>query len=299
MVQVDAFWAYAIGAGCALAGAEQLRLATGDTIRQRAVRAGRLTAVLLFMGLLFTPMGMWLAIRFPGWETMYTAQELPPWGLALFSAGITASTALGYLCVHRLLRDDRVWAASLQLLGAYVGVFIVLLHGWDGSGLHRFLAPAPQPSFSSEPTPGAHELMTWLRSSIASSLLLMALVFLPALLWLNAWAHTGDVRDRSAPWAPGVRLPGLRGVRRMVVIILGPCLVLAVAAHLAVTECGVLFGGLLWSAAAGLTLHPRGPLAGHCRRIVLPSVHGPRCADALSPPPAPVATAAPRAATRP
>ncbi|MFG2721476.1 hypothetical protein ACGFW5_24755 [Streptomyces sp. NPDC048416] len=275
MVEVDAFWAYAIGAGYALSTAEEVQAATGDVRRQRAVRERQLVATLLFMGSLFVPMGMCLAVRFPGWETMYAVGALPPWGLGLFSAGVTVCAALGHQCAHRLLVGGRTWAAALQLVLAYIGMFFVLIHGWDGTGLHRLLAPKPQADFPRALLPSWQEITTWLRSPVALTLLVMGLVLMPALLLLNARAHTRGVRARLAPSAPRRRLPGLRAVSQILLVVLGPCLALAIGAHLAIRGLGVPLGGLLWAASAAVLLRPGGLLAAHSRRILLPSVHGP------------------------
>ncbi|MER0443574.1 hypothetical protein ABR738_03155 [Streptomyces sp. Edi4] len=283
MVEVDAFWAYAIGAGCALSTAEQLRAAE-DADRRRTVRERDLTATLLFIGLLFTPMGMWLAVRFPGWETMYAVRHVPPWGLALFSAGITASATLGYLCAHRLVVAGRVWAASMQYVGGYTAVFFVLLHGWDGTGIHRFLAPAPREQFSRAQLPSRTELATWLHSPIAATLLAMGLVLMPAMFCLNARAHIRDDSSRRPVAAPARWTPGVRLVTHATLIALGPCLALALSARLAVSELGALPGGTLWAAAAAALLRPRGALATHCRKMVLPTLHG----RTRTPPPPPL-----------
>ncbi|MEU6484540.1 hypothetical protein [Streptomyces sp. NPDC046887] len=273
MVQVDAFWSYAIGAGCALATAEQLHGARDDAARLARVRDRHLLATVLFMGVLFTPMGMWLATRFPAWETMYAVRELPPWGMALFSAGTTLFSALGYCGTHALLVRGRVWPAFLQLLGAYTAVFFVLIHGWDGTGAHRFLAPAAADFPHGPPT--ASEFTHWLGSPVAATLLGMGLVLIPALLWSNARAHTAGARGCGSPAVRVRRLPGLRAVCQVLALILGPCLLAAVAASAAVTAAGVLLGGTAWGAAACVLLRPAGTLARTCRRIALPSVHAP------------------------
>ncbi|MEU3500024.1 hypothetical protein ABZ726_04370 [Streptomyces hundungensis] len=295
MVEVDAFWAYAIGAGCALSTAEQLQPPVCPD-SQRAVRDRQLVATLLFMGLLFAPMGVWLAVRFPGWETMYLVRGLPPWGMALFNAGITLCAALGYQCAHRLLVGGRTWAAVLQLLMAYTGVFFVLVHGWDGTGLHRFLSPAPRAEFSKAPFPSWAEVATWLRSPVPPTLLVMGLVLVPSLFWLNARSYTRGLSARLAPAAPPRRQPGLPAVSRILLVILGLCPALALAARLAITQWGVALGGILWVACASVLLRREGALATYCRRLVLPSVYGPHPAGE---PPASVAVAStPAAAPR-
>ncbi|WP_030783585.1 hypothetical protein [Streptomyces sp. NRRL S-920] len=263
MLQIDPFWSYGIGAGCALATATGLRAAHGDGTRQEAIRDRGLLATLLFMGMLFIPMGMWLATRFPDWETMYAWHAVPPWALAAFSAGLVVCAAAGYLLTHGLLVRGKLWSACLQFVLAYVAVFCTLIHGWDGTGLRRFLATAPA-AFTS-PTPTTAELIQWLRSPIAETLFWMGLVLIPALLAVNVRLRTG----------------GTGMVLRATMVILGPCLALAVSACLAVTVFGALLGGAAWTALAVAVLHPRGALAAVCRRIALPAAPPPRREEAF------------------
>ncbi|AZM53151.1 hypothetical protein DMA15_11555 [Streptomyces sp. WAC 01529] len=274
MLQIDPFWSYGIGAGCALATAARLRDAHGDGTRREAIRDRGLLATLLFMGMLFIPMGMWLATRFPGWETMYAWRAVPPWALAAFSAGLVVCATAGYLLTHRLLVRGKPWGACLQFVAAYVFVFCTLIHGWDGTGLRRFLATAPA-AFTS-PTPTTAELIQWLRSPIAETLFWMGLVLIPALLAVNVRLRTGGT---GAPGTRGAPLDGLDMVLRATMVILGPCLALAVSASLAVTVFGPLLGGAAWTALAVAVLHPRSALAAVCRRIVLPAACPPRRAE--------------------
>ncbi|MEV6774636.1 hypothetical protein [Streptomyces syringium] len=267
MLQVDVFWSYGIGAGCALAGAEQLRLADGDTTRMRSIRDRSLVQTLLFFGLVFTPMGMWLATRFPGWESMYALETVPPWGLAVFGAGVTLCGTLGCLITHRLLTRGRIRGAALHLLLPYVACLFTLIHGWDGTGIHRFLAVTAGPW----PTgvPGSEEVTRWLHSPIAATLVFMALVFLPVLLGLNAWHHTRGLRDQPTPtWLLGLRITAFA-----LGLILGPCLALAVAASLSLHVFGSPVGGVLWALVAAAVLRPRGTVVRWSQRLVLPSAH--------------------------
>ncbi|MBW5423800.1 hypothetical protein GKQ77_19905 [Streptomyces sp. BG9H] len=278
MLQIDPFWSYGIGAGCALATATRLRDAHGDGPRQEAIRDRGLLATLLFMGVLFIPMGMWLATRFPGWETMYAWRAIPPWALAAFSASLVVCATAGYLLTHGLLVRGKLWGACLQFVVAYIAVFCTLIHGWDGTGLRRFLATAPA-AFTSL-TPSTAELSQWLRSPIAETLFWMGLVLIPALLAVNVRLRTGGVGTSGTRGARGAPVDGLDLVRRAMLVILGPCLALAVAASLAVTVFGALLGSAAWTALAVTVLHPRSALAAVSRRIVLPAACPPRREEA-------------------
>ncbi|GHG50069.1 hypothetical protein [Streptomyces griseocarneus] len=280
MLQADVFLAYGTGAGCALATAEQVRLVRADAPRLRAVRDRNLATTLLFMGLLFTPMGMWLSTRFPGWESMQVWRAIPPWALAAFGAGDTLCAAAGCLVTHRLLVRGRVWKASLQLLGAYIALFFTLVHGWDGTGVHRFLATSP--GFVASGAPGQEEIVRWLRSPIAATLFWMTAVFLPALAVVISRSYTPGVRASRAPSA-SARLPGLRAFACAAALILGPCLALAVMGSMAVTTLGVPAGGVAWAVVAAFLLRPGGTLARTSRRLALPSVYSQGAVHALAP----------------
>src|SRR2546423_11932447 len=69
MVQVDVFWAYAMGAGCGAAAAREPA--------RRLLDDRRLTATVLFLGCVFVPSGGWLLWRVTPWGTMPAAGRPP------------------------------------------------------------------------------------------------------------------------------------------------------------------------------------------------------------------------------
>ncbi|MFE0186524.1 hypothetical protein [Streptomyces sp. NPDC058989] len=275
MFQVDAFWSYGIGAGYALAATDQLAAADGDTGRRATVRNRQLALTVLFLGVFFLPMGLLLATRFPRWETMQVLTEIPPWAMACFSTGVFVSGALGCLLTLRLLARGALWAACLQVIGAYAGVFFVLVHGWDGTGLHRLLATAPS-TFPAGP-PTAAELVRFCGSPVAAALCWMGAVILPVLLFSYVWCHAyRPPQELPGARPPGVRVdhpwrPSARAVLGMVAVVLRTCPLLAVAASLSVRALGGPAGGALVMALGMVVLHPRGPLARRCRSLVRPS----------------------------
>ncbi|QHC21485.1 hypothetical protein [Streptomyces sp. GS7] len=274
MFQVDAFWSYGIGAGYALAGTNQLAVADGDIGRRATVRNRQIALTVLFLGVLFLPIALLLATRFPRWETMYALTEIPPWAMACFGAGVFVSGALGCLLTLRLLARGALWAACLQVIGAYAGVFFILVHGWDGSGLHRLLASAPS-AFPAGP-PTVAELLRFCGSPVAATLCWMGAVILPVLLFSYVWCHA----YRPPVGGPTSRLPGARDFHRwrpsarvvlgVAVVVLGTCPLLAVAASVSVRALGGPVGGALVMALGTAILRPHGPLARHCRSLVRP-----------------------------
>jgi hypothetical protein len=273
--QVDAFWSYGIGAGYALASAGQLASAGEDAIRRAAVCDRQLALTLLFLGVVFLPMGLLLATRFPRWETMYVLTEIPPWAMACFGAGVFLSGALGCLITLHLLVRGALWTACLQLIGAYTGMCTVLVHGWDGTGLHRFLAAAPKAFPVGLPT--TKELTTFAASPVAATLVWMGMVLMPVMLLSYVWCRARRPTDTGSAAPPsGVRdparwRPAAQAVLGVVVLLLGTCPVLAVATSVSVQTFGLSAGGVLALVVAASALHPRGPLAHHFRVLVRPT----------------------------
>ncbi len=275
MFQVDAFWSYGIGAGYALASAGQLASAAEDAARRAAVRDRQLALTLLFLGVVFLPMGLLLATRFPRWETMYVLTEIPPWAMACFGAGVFLSGALGCLITLHLLARGALWAACLQLIGAYTGMCTVLVHGWDGTGLHRLLAVAPKTFPVGLPTTA--ELAAFAGSPVAATLVWMGMVLMPVMLLSYVWCRacrppeTGSAAPPSGVRAVARWRPAARSVLGVVVLLLGTCPVLAEATSVSVRAFGLSAGGVLALALAAGALHPRGLLARHFRVLIRPT----------------------------
>src|SRR6266542_3384483 len=142
MVQVDVFWAYAIGAGFGAAAAHEP--GGGTTAARRLLDDRRLTATVLFLGCVFVPSGVWLLWRFPSWETMHAATgpaDLPGWLVAGFALTNVTQGVLGYAVTRALWRRGHRYAAWLQMPLGYLAMFFVLGYGWDGTGYRRFFSP--------------------------------------------------------------------------------------------------------------------------------------------------------------
>ncbi|MFD7710873.1 hypothetical protein [Streptomyces sp. NPDC059786] len=231
MVQIDVFWAYGIGAATALAEA--------PILSSRCRRSVALTATLSYLSVVFIPCGMWLLTEFPGWETMQVTAAPPGWFAGVFCLGVIVSAVGGFLCTARLIRRDRTWWAFLQWVWPYTAMFFVLLHGWDGTGLRRFLMTDDG---SHDAVTGAESgnfvdtetVVQWLQSSVAWTLFGMGLVVIPALVWTGARLRNRALDSRSA--RPGYAFAGL-----LAFWALGPCP--AVAALAAA-------GAVLWSPVA-------------------------------------------------
>ena len=196
MVQVDVFWSYGLGATFAVASSRQL------LARRRAIRelredpqaAAALPAVgtsvlsrwsdpyllrtLLFLALIFVPSGLWLVWGFPSWETMHAGdKDMPVWLVTLFTLTNVTQGLLGYLVTEWLIARGRTYLAYLQVVGAYLGMFFILVHGWDGTGYQRFFSATREDFLA-----WSGDWTAWLSSDVALSLYGMGLVLLPVLL---------------------------------------------------------------------------------------------------------------------
>ncbi|WP_030573713.1 hypothetical protein [Streptomyces aureocirculatus] len=231
MVQIDALWAYGIGAGVALAEAPAL-----CARRRRSPALAGLSAYLL---LVFIPCGMWLLAKFPSWETMHVVPDPPSWFAGAFFLGVLLSAAVGFFGTTWLLSRGQVWWSFLQWVWPHASMFFLLLHGWDGTGLKRFLSARGE-SPHGEIT--VETVVRWLESPVAVTLAVMGVVVLPAMALLGALVRSRAVGgDTRAGWS----FAGL-----LTVTALGPCAAVAVAAAAVAALSGLVPAALLVLGAA-------------------------------------------------
>jgi hypothetical protein len=251
MVQVDVFWSYGLGATFAVASSRQLL-----ERRRRAVSRWTdpyLMRTLLFLALVFAPSGLYLVWAFPSWETMHVGdRDMPAWLIATFAVTNVTQGLLGFWVVERLLGAGRTYLAYLQIVLAYVGMFFILVHGWDGKGYERFFSAthADFVNWNGDWTP-------WLTSDVALTLLGMGVVLVPLLLWAAvAWQREGYA---LAP--TGARRPGPATIAGLTLAtVFAAALGLAVAASLLIHALGPAPGIPAALALGALALLPGGPV---------------------------------------
>ncbi|MFT3707565.1 MAG: hypothetical protein QM817_07830 [Archangium sp.] len=180
MVQVDVFWSYGIGAGLGLASAAK-GLQKRETITE-ALSTPSAFHVLLFLALCFAPSGFVLLWSFPSWETMHVGtRELPGWLVAGFGVTNITQGLLGFVIARRLAGSGRAFSAYLHWVGAYFGMFFILVHGWDGTGYMRFLSPTREALEGWTWATGK----SWLTSEVAITLEVMGVFLIPWLIGLT------------------------------------------------------------------------------------------------------------------
>lgn len=209
MVQVDVFWAYAIGAGFAAAAGRQIRAMT-DPKQTTASPGGEKPSIfqnryftynLIFLACAFAPSGIYLLWNFPHWETMQVARthaDLPAWLVVIFAITNITQGILGFWVTSRLFQKGRYYAGHLQWFLGYFCMFFILLHGWDGLGWQRFLY---DPAVAGSPwAPGKHMGVAFLWSNVALTLYAMGIVIVPGILLPMAkWIKEGAEADTSLP----------------------------------------------------------------------------------------------------
>ncbi|RMF18792.1 MAG: hypothetical protein D6761_01785 [Candidatus Dadabacteria bacterium] len=207
MVEVDVFWAYGLGGSLAVAAGRQLKN------EEKPFDHPIFSRVLLFLSLVWAPTGMLLLLKHPSWETMQAADSfmsMPPWLILGFGITNITQGILGYWTTWMLLRRGRTYLANLNWLVGYLGMFFILLYGWDGLGYDRFLydrdmfgGVAWTPGAGLQPGAG----WNFFTSSVAMTLYLDAIYLLPILMvmmwrWQRAGAGAAAGVMRSAGFWP-------------------------------------------------------------------------------------------------
>jgi hypothetical protein len=275
MVEVDVFWAYGIGSGFALSAAAQLRSEPADPQpdpgpdRPAAAASPLLLTATLYCAALFAPSGAWLLWGYPSWETMHVGSSttIPAWLVALFAITNTTQGVLGFLVTRWLLRAGRHRLATFQLVAAYLGMFFILVHGWDGRGYQRFFSPT-RADFRAWPTaPALTHVGHWVGSGVALTLYGMGVVLLPVMFTLYVRWHQAGRRLAGLTAGGGSALAYFGTVHGLIWLGgLGTAIVASVLIHLLGWWLG---GALAIVLALAVFLPARGPL-GRSARIVVP-----------------------------
>jgi hypothetical protein len=234
VVQVDVFWSYGIGAG--------LGIASSRRAPESPWSDPYLMKTLLFLALVFAPSGLYLLWSFPSWETMHAgSRDMPAWLACLFGVTNVTQGLLGYLVAQRLMRAGRTYLAYLQHVAAYLAMFLVLVHGWDGRGYQRFFSPTRE-DFAA----WSGDWYAWLTSPVALTLLAMGAVLVPLLLRMQV-AWLGEPR--------GARVSAL-----WLATVFGAALAPAVACSLLLHRLGTAAGAAASLALLAAVYAPGGPV---------------------------------------
>jgi len=136
MVQVDVFWAYAFGGSLADAGGDKL------TEERHPVANKYFTYTLLFLCISWAPTGMYLLAQHTSWETMQVYNDLsaiPPWLIVAFGLTNITQGILGFFVSRHFIKAGYRKLATINWMAGYFFMFFILIYGWDGTGLDRFL----------------------------------------------------------------------------------------------------------------------------------------------------------------
>lgn len=254
MVQVDVFWSYGIGAGFAFAAKKQLQAFVPKKEHGGWFANPYFTKNVLYLATIFAPSGLYLVWQHTNWETMQAGDKsMPGWLVALFAITNVTQGMLGFWLTYKLIQARRDFLAFLQPFLGYFGMFIILVHGWDGRGYERFFSENREVFATWTP---AH-VTTWLTSEVALTLGAMGCVLIPVMMtWLLEWTREGA----RIAGMPRVSQPSaLEFVTLALTAVFGVALGSAVVASLLMHRLGVLPGLAVFALFAWLAvLGPRG-----------------------------------------
>lgn len=197
MVQVDIFWGYGFGASLAMAAGRQV-LETAEPFYNKYF-----VQTLLFLALIWSPTGLLLLIRHPSWETMQAAADfisMSEWIVLAFGITNVTQGILGFWVGIKLMEKGKYLAANYNWMIGYLGLFFILVYGWDGLGYDRFFYDRDMLEGSPAWIPGAgvgtdlagffNGVVNFLQSSVFVTLMIDAVYLLPPFavlgyLWLK------------------------------------------------------------------------------------------------------------------
>lgn len=274
MVQVDVFWSYGIGAGLGLAAGRQVMARRAERREARDDADPFLMRTLLFLALVFAPSGLYLVWEFTSWETMHAGdRSMPAWLVCLFAITNVTQGLLGYWVVQRLLRAGRSYLAYLQVVAAYLAMFFVLVHGWDGKGYQRFFSPTHEDFLAWD-----GDWSAWFTSDVALTLAAMGVVLVPLLVGMQvSWLRAGQRRAGIQPLPPAA----VAALALAPVFLAG--LGLAVVAAVLINTLGPLLGVPAAVLVVAAVLVPRGPVHALYRSLWRSPSSGPRWSASSSP----------------
>jgi hypothetical protein len=268
VVQVDVFWTYALGAGFAATAGRQIREAQKDAVSP--FQMPYFLRTLLFLSILFVPSGVCLLWAFPGWETMFAGdRNLPAWLVTLFCMTNITQGILGYWVACKLIEKGHLYWAHLQWVLGYLAMFFILVHGWDGTGWHRFFYAGNIEQWRA----GVHyPLWAFAYSKVALTLYLFGVFLLPVMFnWMSSWLLEGyrlaNVDKEKAREASKRSI--IRHIAKVIFLYtLGSAIVASLLVHLlgwvwglivffvVFYVAGIRKGGLLYRQIYSLTLEP-------------------------------------------
>lgn len=265
MVQVDVFWSYGIGAGFAYAAQKQLRDKPPTKENGGFMANKYFTMNLLYLATMFGPSGLYLVWGFTNWETMQAGDKgMPAWLVTLFAITNVTQGLLGFWVTYKLQSAGKRYAAFLQLLVGYFGMFFILVHGWDGKGYQRFFSQDRADFLRWTTDHAPDHILRWLGSPVAITLGAMGLVLIPVMVgWMTQWMMEAQRSALSeAPQASRVReYSPLSLAVIMLTLIFGVVLGTAIIASLLIHQLGWALGVLAFAAIGGVGIAgPRGLL---------------------------------------
>lgn len=236
MVQVDVFWAYGLGASLAAVAGRQLKE------EEKPFYTHFFMKTLIFLALCWAPTGMLLLLKHPSWECMQVPNKLsdiPPWLIIGFGITNVTQGILGFWVTVNLFKKGKYYLGHLNWLIGYLGMFFILVYGWDGLGWDRFLYDRDMWAGSPAWHPGlgltVMDRISFLWSSVAITLYIDGFILIPPLVFLYYHFDRTELKKINAVTKQKVGHVLLRGCAILCIIFgvaLGSAMGAAYTVHL-------------------------------------------------------------------
>jgi hypothetical protein len=184
MMQIDLQCSMLIGSAMAFAARRRLARASPEWIADAHI------AVLVFAGLVFAPVWLYITLRWTAWETMYLwdLSTVPRGLVAAFLPALSLAALGGFALTHHLLVGGRPGLCALANGLAAASCAIVALGGWDRATFVGSLA-----DFAAGARPNLLRSDLVLAFGVAG-----ALVFTPAAILTLRWLRSPSLAPKAS-----------------------------------------------------------------------------------------------------
>ncbi len=169
--------------------------------------------------------------------------NIPVWLILGFGITNVTQGILGYWVTATLYKKEKYYLGNLNWLAGYLGMFFILVYGWDGLGWDRFLYD--RDVFGAAWQPGLtltfFERLSFAWSSVALTLYIDGIYLIPPLvIMISAWYYEGAKNDKniSRDEIP----PRIKTLTAYLLIVFGVGLGSAMGASLTVHYCAKIVG---------------------------------------------------------
>jgi hypothetical protein len=187
-------------------------------------------------------------------------ETIPGWLVSAFSITNVTQGILGFWATYNCLMKGKYRSAAMQMIGAYLGFWFILVNGWDKTGYQRFFSRNREAFDNWNWT----NVFGWLTSDVVRILLAYGVFFIPLMqYWTSRWLVEGYEMDERLDFKmPEDSTDRLMEYARLNSYLLGTVfgvgLGSAIAAHLLIRWFGWVKGLAVFAALFGVGMSNKG-----------------------------------------